>query len=155
MTAGPLATLLDYVGNRVAAGIPGVTAVYSAHASDNPDRVLWIPDSIDAEVTCLVWPGAGAVTAGNTESYVYDVDLHYWVNRALVGQALATAVGCIDATLPLLRRDITAGGHAAWVQQRGHQGPGDEVVNGVSYLVATVNLQLLVLHFSHDYTTDI
>ncbi len=152
MTAGPLATLLDYCGNRVIDGITDVKAVYSAHASDDPDRVLWIPDGLDASLTCLVWPNGGTLKAGNTETYLYDIDLHFWINKARMGEALKVAVQAVDSCRVLFRRDITAGANADWVLVQGHSAPGDEFVNSVPYLIQTVQLRALSMHFSSDYT---
>lgn len=154
MTAGPLASLLDYIGNRIVDGITDVKAVYSAHASDDPDGVDWIPDSLDAALTCLVWPNGGTLKAGNTETYLYDIDLHFWINKSRMAEALRAAVQCVDACRVLFRTDISAGANAAWVLMQGHQPPADQLLNGVPYLVQTVAVRANSIHFSHDYTVS-
>lgn len=153
MTAGTLATLLDYCGNRVNDGISSVKAVYSAHASDTTGGILWIPESLDASLTCLVLPAGGDVAAGNSEAFGMNVDLHFWINAAVIGQAWQAAVQCVDSCRSLFRRDVTAGGSVDWVLMRGFLPPAPVEANGVVYLVQTVNLRGLSMHFSSDYTT--
>jgi hypothetical protein len=152
--SGTLADLLDYVGNRVMTGIPGVKAVYGAAASDDPDQVKPVPESFDADITCLVWSGTSDLNAGNTESWPVVVDLLFWTVKENAGTALQKSIPIVDQCRVLFRTDITAGGNCEWFLMKGHSGPENIDYNGVTYSVMTVNCRGLLLHFSHDYSVQ-
>lgn len=152
MSTGSLASLLDYVGNRVMSGIAGVHAVYGAAASDTPDQVKPVPESFDADITCLVWSSSSELIAGNTESWPVSIDLLFWIVKENAGTALQKAIPLVDRCRALFRSDVSAGGNAEWFLVKGHSGPENIEMNGVTYLVITVNCRGLLLHFSHDYS---
>jgi hypothetical protein len=152
VSTGTLADLLDYVGNRVSSGITGVTAVYGATASASPDQVKPIPESFDSDITCLVWSNSSNLDAGNSETWPVQVDLLFWIVKENAATALRKAIPLIDRCRVLFRTDVSAGGNCDWFLMRGHSGPENLEMNGVTYLVLTVNTAGLLRHYSHDYT---
>src|SRR5262245_37329818 len=146
-----LVGLLDYIGNRVMSSIPGVKAVYGAAASAGPDQVKPIPESFDADITCLVWSASSDLVAGNTEAWPVAVDLLFWIVRENAGTALHKAMPLADRCRELFRSDISAGGNCTWFLMDGHSGPENIEMNGVTYLVLTVSCRGLLIHYSHDY----
>lgn len=146
-----LETILDAVGNRIY-DITGVHAVYGAAASASPDDVKPMPNSFDADVTCVLWPDGGQLTAGNSERFAHDFSAHFWAHKATLGNALQTLVPFVERLRTTFRTNTTLTASCVWCLVQGYDAPTDETVNGVEYLVLSVRFRALEIHNSSDYS---
>lgn len=127
--------VLDGAATKAGA-IEGITAAYSAGASDG---ALRIPEDLPSAVSALaIFGGMPELSPGSWERVTWRVEIRVYISRANLGAAYRTLAALPERFVAAWRSDIDLGGSCSHSAIESMGEPEDEEINGKPYLVLPV-----------------
>jgi len=133
-----------------AEGMAGLKRCYSATGGGVSATLRPIPRGIDDGPVGVVWIGSADGNSGNAEHLVFTPVLDIWVPAENAGYAYKTLAAFPDLARTAFRTDMNLGGECTRCEFRGWDDPESETVDGRSFLILPIRLEVLI----HRYASD-
>lgn len=143
---------LDAIAVKAEAGLTGLKKCYSATGSGVSATIRPIPRGIDDGPVGVVWLGSAEMASGNAEFLVMDVTLDIWCPAEDAGWAYKTLAAYPDLARTTFRDDMDLSGQATRCQLVGWSDPASQEVNGRTFLILPLQLQVLIVRLAADAT---
>jgi len=135
-----------------AEGMAGLKKCYSATGGGVSASLRPIPRGIDDGPVGVVWIGSAEGNSGNAEHLVFGPILDIWCPAEDAGHAYKTLAAFPDLARTAFRSDMNLGGQCTRCEFVGWDEPASEDVNGRTFLVLPIRLEVLIHRYASDAT---